>query len=693
MRKLYILLTFFFVAFTAGAQNWQVYDGSVLPSESGTGDMLDVSNYSDDSPGDGMIAEVIADPNMPGNSLFKYFHPDGKRTFRHNMTDTYTDTSFTIVVRVKGNNDPVNYDRVMDIRWDNGVAGTRDELRIYYSGRLKLEKAGVDAYPDIDFNDWHIFRIEVIGDSATVFIDEDPVPVLAGITTSSSDDKRVRFGDGSGDAIGGYLDWIALDTLGASTPATLALPDEWTGVGDDEYVDWHLYTASVLPDQNIPDFSESNTSGDNWINNIIDDPDMPGNKLLELVSSPASTNFMWKHNFPEDNTTIITMVARVKAVSDTVDRPMEFDFRHGGFRERLFINTDGTYELKYAGVKESLPVDYDPLAWHIYRITKTDDQVVFYLDEDPTPINSVVTAETTTDNYFRFGDGNGSYEIGGYVDWVTWTTDGVYGPDAIGLPDVYLKSGDATLSDLVPSEGSLQPAFSPDVTAYNIALPAGSNSITLSATPNYAAASVSGDGELTPLPGTATITVTAENGVTQDYTVDVTVAGLSSDSALASLSPSIGTLDPAFEPDVTSYALEVPEGTTSITFTAEARDPNATVSGDTEFTNIPGTATITVTAEDASTLDYEIAVTVITGTDEDLASRIRVYPNPARDRIVIAGAEDATISIYNSQGKEVKSLTGINVKTELNISELSPGMYILRVSGETEVFIDKLVIE
>jgi len=693
MRKLYILLTLFFVAFTAGAQNWQVYDGSVLPSETSTGDMLDVSNYSDDSPGDDMIAEVIADANIPGNSVFKYFQPDGKRTFRHNMSDTYSDTSFTIVVRVKGNSDPVNYDRVMDIRWDNGNAGTRDELRIYYSGRLKLEKAGVDTYPDLDFNDWHIFRIEVIGDSSTVFIDEDPEPVLAGITTSSSNDQRVRFGDGSGDAIGGYLDWIALDTLGASTPATLALPDAWTGVGDDEYVSWYLYSASVLPDENIPDFSESNTSGDNWINNIIDDPDMPGNKLLELVSSPASTNFMWKHNFPEDNTNIITMVARVKAVSDTVDRPMEFDFRHGGFRERLFINTDGTYELKYAGVKESLPVDYDPLAWHIYRVTKIDDQVVFYLDEDPTPINTVTTAETTTDNYFRFGDGNGSYEIGGYVDWVTWTTDGVYGPDELGLPDVYLKSGDATLSDLLPGDGALEPGFSPDVTSYTLELPAGSNSVTLAATPNYAAATVSGDGEITPLPASATITVTAENGLTQDYSVEITVAGLSSDSALASLAPSVGTLDPAFDPDVTSYALEVPEGTTSITFTAEARDPNATVSGDTEFTNIPGTATITVTAEDASTLNYEIAVTVITGANEALAERISVYPNPAREHIMIDGAEDAVITLFNSTGKELLNRTLLGSRSELDISNLGAGMYILKVSTGTAVVVQKVMVE
>ncbi|HYW95941.1 MAG TPA: hypothetical protein VE870_10165, partial [Bacteroidales bacterium] len=145
MKKFYILVIVFSGIFiTAGAQNWQIYDGSVLPSETGTGDMLDISSYSDDSPGADMISEIVLDPVIPGNKLFKYFQPDGKRTFRHDMTAGWTGTDFTIVARLKGNNDPA-YDRVMDIRWDNGNSGTRDELRIYYNGRLKLEKASVDV--------------------------------------------------------------------------------------------------------------------------------------------------------------------------------------------------------------------------------------------------------------------------------------------------------------------------------------------------------------------------------------------------------------------------------------------------------------------------------------------------------------------------------------------------------------------
>ena len=362
-RKIY-LLNFLLLIFviSASAQNWQIYDGSVLPSEtSNNGDTLDISSVSDDSPGADMVAEVMLDPNIPGNKIFKYLQPDGKRTFRHDFTGTYSGTDFTIVARLKGVNDPA-FDRVMDIRWDNGNSGTRDELRLYYGGRLKLEKAGVDNYPDVNFTDWHIYRIQVTGDSATVFIDENDTPVLAGKTTSTTSSQSLRFGDGSGDAIGGLVDWFILDTTGAYTPSQQALPAELTGQGNDEMVEWNVYTASVLPNENIPAFEESNVGGDPPIDTVITDPDNSDNSLLKFIVSGADSKYMWKQNF-SDSPNAVTVVMRVKGSPDTLDRTMEIDLQQGGFRERLYIKNDSTFELKEAGVKGDLPIKPSGLAY------------------------------------------------------------------------------------------------------------------------------------------------------------------------------------------------------------------------------------------------------------------------------------------------------------------------------------------
>ncbi|MBN2350300.1 MAG: cadherin-like beta sandwich domain-containing protein [Bacteroidales bacterium] len=612
MKKIYLLIALMLTfSLISSAQNWLIYDGSVLPSETdGGGDTLDVTSEKDISLGAGMIREIILDANIPGNKVLKYFHPDGKLTFRHVFDAAYTDSTFTIVARLKGSGDPA-YDRVMDIRWDNGNAETRDELRIYNEGRIKLEKAGVSVDVDFDVNEWHIYRIQVIGDSATIFVDEDPTPFSTGTSTTSSTEQSFRFGDGSGDAIGGYVDWIVLDSTGAYTPVTGPLPVALTGLAGTELVEWHVYDGDVLPDRNNPEFEPSNTAGDTYTNRIIDDPDQTGNSLLELISSPAASNFMWKHNFPVDPTPDITMVARVKAVSDTVDRPMEFDFQQGGFRERLYINIDSTFELKQAGLKGDLPDGINILDWHTYRITKTVDQLAFYLDENPVAVAEVVTATTSSENYFRFGDGNGSYEIGGFVDWVAWTTSGIFAPGVIGMPETDPFSSDASLYSLASDVGALDPVFNPDTLSYDLVVPAGTASVTLSAVANYdPVATLSGDGEIVSIPGAAIITVTAENGATRDYTVNIITVGLSSDATLSELTASVGTLDPVFAPETVTYDLEVPYGTTSVTLTATPNDANATASGDGEISTVPGTVVITVTADNDETLDYTVNITV-----------------------------------------------------------------------------------
>ncbi|MDZ7722649.1 MAG: hypothetical protein U5R06_07490 [candidate division KSB1 bacterium] len=105
------------------------------------------------------------------------------------MIESYEDSTFTLMIRVKGENNPETYDRSIDIQWRNGNAGTRDELRIFPADSvLELEKAETEIKLPVDFYEWHTFRIVVNGDVATVYLDEAQEPVLSG--TSGFIDRR-----------------------------------------------------------------------------------------------------------------------------------------------------------------------------------------------------------------------------------------------------------------------------------------------------------------------------------------------------------------------------------------------------------------------------------------------------------------------------------------------------------------------
>ena len=84
---------------------------------------------------------------------------------------------------------------------------------------------------------------------------------------------------------------------------------------------WDVYDADSLPDADPFNFSESNVAGtDQHSNILIDDPDNPGNSLLEIISPEEDPGkFMWKYNLPNDVNDPITMVARVRGLSDTLD--------------------------------------------------------------------------------------------------------------------------------------------------------------------------------------------------------------------------------------------------------------------------------------------------------------------------------------------------------------------------------------
>ena len=102
-------------------------------------------------------------------------------------------------------------------------------------------------------------------------------------------------------------------------------------------------------------------------------------------------------------------------------------------------------------------------------------------------------------------------------------------------------SSDADLADLTPSEGKLSPAFAPNITEYAVYVPYETTKLSLSATAkdSKALGVTQPDAALKQGDNVLTVTCTAEDGTTRDYTVHVVRM-----PAFAGTLPQIGEPEP-----------------------------------------------------------------------------------------------------------------------------------------------------
>ena len=76
-----------------------------------------------------------------------------------------------------------------------------------------------------------------------------------------------------------------------------------------------------------------------------------------------------------------------------------------------------------------------------------------------------------------------------------------------------------------------------------------------------------------------------------------------------------------------------------------------------------------------------------TGVGENDVTALKAYPNPANDIIHLEGLEaNSEVQFYNSLGMLVKTVTA-NADEEVNISDLAPGMYMIRSGKQTLRFV------
>ncbi len=80
------------------------------------------------------------------------------------------------------------------------------------------------------------------------------------------------------------------------------------------------------------------------------------------------------------------------------------------------------------------------------------------------------------------------------------------------------------------------------------------------------------------------------------------------------------------------------------------------------------------------------------GLDENTASNISIYPNPAKQYVDVHGAVVNKACLYNLQGAKIDLPKAIN--NRIDLSNVSPGMYILLIEDEQkQLFNHKLMIQ
>jgi hypothetical protein len=112
----------------------------------------------------------------------------------------------------------------------------------------------------------------------------------------------------------------------------------------------------------------------------------------------------------------------------------------------------------------------------------------------------------------------------------------------------------------------------------------------------------------------------------------------------------------------------------------------------TDTVNGNGSYTYSVIAKKYDSMAEAVSVTVeVLSVDEIDANRISIYPNPASDVIYVDVDETFNAVIYNYQGQMIKN---VNVDNgQINVSELTSGIYFLEIRTGNNVSVNKVLVK
>lgn len=297
--------------------------------------------------------------------------------------------------------------------------------------------------------------------------------------------------------------------------------------------------------------------------------------------------------------------------------------------------------------------------------------------------NISVTGTSVGTGTITFGDaifGDDSYND---IDLASVSKNITVEPEVIQSDNNYLGS---------LSVSNISISFDKNVTTYNASIPYTIDSVNVSATPEDSTATIaSGTGTHTMNTGlnTINIVVTAQNGTSRTYTININKESrpLSNDATLKSLTVS-GAYIGIFSPSTTTYTANVENSVNNVTISAETTDPNATVTGDLGVQTLYVSTNkflIYVTAEDGTT-KKTYTVNITRGKDDtpaDLSSINTLSYLSVSNTKIASSFSSNKVSYTATVANNVSSVTISATPTDKKAVVSGKGTYQLKVGTNT----------
>jgi len=85
------------------------------------------------------------------------------------------------------------------------------------------------------------------------------------------------------------------------------------------------------------------------------------------------------------------------------------------------------------------------------------------------------------------------------------------------------------------------------------------------------------------------------------------------------------------------------------------------------------------------------------GIEDNQKSGVIIYPNPAKDKVIVVlnpkSEKFTTLELFKPNGQLIRTLQTSNVRSELDLSMLTAGIYFLRISSENSLLVRKIIKE
>lgn len=204
------------------------------------------------------------------------------------------------------------------------------------------------------------------------------------------------------------------------------------------------------------------------------------------------------------------------------------------------------------------------------------------------------------------------------------------------------KASDKALKTLEVTPEGLDPEFDPETTSYTLNVGADVEKLEIKAAPNdeKATVEITGNESLVAGDNAVKITVTAQDGTTRIYTINVKKGEVTT-LGLLSLRINGYTLSPKFASNVYEYKINVLDpNITNLDISAVANDENAKVeiTGNTNLIKGENIITITVTSEDGK---EKVVYQIIVNKDSDV-----LVTTNKKDMIIYGGIVVGVILIF-----------------------------------------------